>query len=190
MRTLTYYIAVTLDGFIAGPDGQFDFFPLHDDHQAAIVAEYPETMPGHVRAVLGIDAPNRYFDTVVMGRGTYEPALREGITSPYPHLRQVVFSRSLGASPDPAVEVVASDPVARVRELKAEGGLGIWLCGGGATAGLLWDEIDRFVVKSYPVFAGDGIRLAERGFRPTALRLNDQRVFASGGAISTFERAG
>jgi hypothetical protein len=41
----------------------------------------------------------------------YEPALRAGITSPYPHLRQYVVSRSITESPDPAVEIIAGDPL-------------------------------------------------------------------------------
>jgi hypothetical protein len=47
-----------------------------------IRVEYPETLPTAFRATLGIAAPNRRFDAVVMGRGTYDPALKEGITSP------------------------------------------------------------------------------------------------------------
>jgi dihydrofolate reductase len=83
-----YYVAVTLDGFIAARDGTTDFFPLSEGYLRQIRAEFPETFPGHLRAALGINAPNAHFDTVVMGRGTYDPALSVGITSPFPHLRQ------------------------------------------------------------------------------------------------------
>jgi dihydrofolate reductase len=106
----------------------------------------------------------------VMGRGTYEPALRQGVTSPYAHLRQIVLSRTL-ATIDPAVEVEPGDPVALVQKLKAEDGLDIWLCGGGALAGALWDEVDELVVKLNPLTAGHGIRLAVRGFAPSLLTL-------------------
>ncbi|MEV4657875.1 hypothetical protein [Micromonospora sp. NPDC049301] len=56
MRKLTYYIATSLDGFIVGPDGEFDFFPFEGDIAAAILADYPETLPTHAREPLGIAA--------------------------------------------------------------------------------------------------------------------------------------
>ncbi len=96
MADLTYYIAVTLDGFIADPNGGFGVFPGEGDHFAALAGSFPETFPGHYRERLGIaDEPNRRFDTVVMGRRTDEPALAAGLTSPYPHLDQYVVSRTL-----------------------------------------------------------------------------------------------
>ncbi|MCG6499336.1 dihydrofolate reductase family protein [Kitasatospora sp. A2-31] len=60
-----------------------------------------------------------------------------GVTA-YPHLRHYVFSRSLTGSPDAAAEVVSTDPLAKVRELKAHDGKGIWLVGGGELAGALY----------------------------------------------------
>ncbi|GHO56390.1 hypothetical protein KSB_48650 [Ktedonobacter robiniae] len=84
MRKLIYYIASTLDGYIAGPEGQYDFFFTMTDHLPYLLGEFPETFPAPDRAHFGISAANRHFDTVVMGRGTYEPGLKVGLTSPYP----------------------------------------------------------------------------------------------------------
>ncbi|GAB3855065.1 hypothetical protein GCM10027610_087620 [Dactylosporangium cerinum] len=50
MRKLIYLVAVTLDGFIAGPDAQADFFGFDGDSAAAVLADWPETMPTHLRA--------------------------------------------------------------------------------------------------------------------------------------------
>jgi dihydrofolate reductase len=190
MRELTYYIALSLDGFIAGPNGEVDFYPLADDHTAYMNEHYPEMVPTHVRAAGGLaDVANRRFDTIVMGRRTYDPALQVGITSPYAHLRQIVFSRSLGASPDPAVEVVSDDPITRVRELKGGEGLGIYLAGGGQLAGELLPEIDRLVVKKYPVVAGSGLQAFATGFAPTQFTLEDARTFSNGCAVLTYRRS-
>lgn len=160
MRKLVYFIATTLDGFIAGRDGSTDFFSMDEPYLRQLEEEFPETFPAHVRVALGIDAPGTHFDTVVMGRGTYDPALRLGITSPYAHLRQVVFSRSLAPATDPAVSIVAGDPVPVVRRLKEErAGRDIWLCGGGDLAGQLIGEIDELVLKLNPVVLGEGTPL-------------------------------
>ncbi|WP_405016017.1 dihydrofolate reductase family protein [Kitasatospora sp. NBC_00070] len=186
MRQLTYYVGSTLDGFIAGPDGQFDFFPFEGDLAAALVAEFPETIPAHGRGPLGLDGvANRRFDTVLMGRASYEPGLAAGVTSPYPHLRQYVFSRSL-AQLDPAVQIVAGDPVAFVRDLKRQDGAGIWLCGGADLAGQLLGEIDELIVKRYPVVIGSGVPLFRAPFLPTRLTLTDSRVFNTGATITTY----
>jgi dihydrofolate reductase len=190
MRRLTYLIGVTVDGFIAGPDDEIDFFPTPQPYLRHLASEYPETMPTHVRGALGLaDTPNRRWDTVVMGRGTYQPALALGITSPYAHLRQLVVSRTL-SSDDPAVEVVADDPVARVRALKAEDGLGLYLAGGAALAGALVDEIDELVVKAYPVLAGAGMPfLSGGGFSVRDLRRVSTVSFDSGHLVTEYVRA-
>lgn len=148
---------VTLDGYIAAPDGSFDFFPVDRPVMDLIAADFPETLPTHARAHLGITAPGTRFGTVIMGRSTYEPALRAGITSPYAHLDQYVVSTTLGASEDPRVHVVADDPLGRVRQLKQQPGAGLWLAGGGRLAGALLEEIDHLVLKRYPVVLGAGI---------------------------------
>lgn len=191
MRELTYYIGVSIDGFIAGPHDEVDFYPLADDHIAHMGSEYPEVLPTHFRTLLGIDpqTPNRQFDTIVMGRRTYEPALREGITSPYAHLRQYVFSRSLTQSPDPAVQVITTDPLEKVRELKNEDSpLGIYLAGGGQLAGALLTEIDRLIIKNYPVVAGDGIRAFTTEFLPTHFALEEVKTFSNGCAVVSYRR--
>ncbi len=189
MRDLVYYVGVSIDGFIAGPDDQVDFYPMSDEYMAWMNAEFPDALPTHIRRQLGIDAsPNRHFDTVVMGRRTYDPALAEGITSPYTHLRQVVVSRTL-QSTDPRVTVVPDDPVAAVRALKREeSGLAIYLAGGGQLAGQLVDEIDRLVVKLYPVVAGGGRSAFGVHFAPTPFTLDDVRTFPGGNAVLRYSR--
>ena len=187
MRELTYYVAVSIDGFIAAPDGDFSAFPVEGDHMAHLVTEYADAVPSHVQRAVGIESDNSRFDTVIMGWNTYLPALDEGITSPYAHLKQVVASRS-AREVDPAIELTA-DPVATVRRLKEQPGTGIYLAGGGELAGVLIDEIDRLVLKLNPLMLGQGIPLfarvpnAVRRFQRTAVR-----AFDSGVTLLEFER--
>jgi len=186
MRKLVYYVAVTLDGRIAGPAGEFDFFPQGDAQQTAaymgfLNTLYPETVPTAFRAGAGVaDMPNRRFDTVLMGLGSYRPGLDAGMTSPYAHLRQYVVSSTLSPDIDPEVTVVPSDPLGLVRSLKQEDGLDIWLCGGGKLAGALLPEIDELVLKTYPVLAGAGVPLVDGGFDPTVFGVEDRTAFPNG----------
>jgi dihydrofolate reductase len=180
MRKLTYYVACTVDRFIAREDGSFDFFLTEGEHFPDLFATFPETIPAHLRDALGVRGENRWFDAVLMGRATYEVGLKVGVTSPYPQMAQYLFSRTLKASPDPAVELVSGDAVARVRELKARPGKGIWLCGGGALAAALFGEIDEMVLKVNPVLLGSGIPLFAGPVPTTAVRLLDGKTYANG----------
>jgi dihydrofolate reductase len=192
LRKLVYYVAVTLDGFIAGPDGGdptgASYFPLHPDLIEFIVTEFPETLPGAARQALGIDAPNRTFDTVLEGRSSYEIGLAAGATNAYPHLRHIVFSTTMRQSPDPTVELVASDPLRTARDLKAQDGLDIWIVGGGKLAHALLPEIDRLILKQNPSVIGSGIPMFDGPFQPQLFRPIDLRQLDSGVRILSFDR--
>ncbi|WP_203705811.1 dihydrofolate reductase family protein [Asanoa iriomotensis] len=188
MRKLTYYVAASIDGFIADPAGRFDFFPIEPDVMAAMNAERPEAVPTAFRSAIGLadDTLNRSYDTVLMGRHSYEPGLAAGMTSPYAHLRQIVFSTTLSSTD---VEIVKSDPLGAVRALKREPGLGIWLCGGGTLASQLLPEIDELVIKQYPLVLGAGIPLFSSAFEPSQFNLDSARPFDSGAVVLTYTRS-
>ena len=182
MRDLVYYIATTLDGFIAREDGSFADFPWDAEFGAHILATFPETFPAHLRPGEVDRSGNKRFDAVLMGRKTYEVGLREGITSPYPTLDQFVFSRSMTASPDRSVRLVPDDPARFVAGLKGGSGGAIWICGGGQLATALFeaDLIDELIVKLNPIVFGSGISLFN-GPQPTRrLTLSRTRHFPSG----------
>lgn len=188
MRELVYYVAVTVDGFIADPDGNFGFFPTEGDHMAGLIAEFPETFPVHLREPLGIDRPNQRFDTVVMGRRTYQPALDAGLTSAYPHLAQYVVSRTLVAVDDPTVTVVANDPATFVNDLKRRDGMGIWLCGGSILAGALLPQIDELILKVNPTVIGAGRPLFAQQFQPHPFTLVASQTYDSGVSVMRYRR--
>ncbi|MFI2424080.1 dihydrofolate reductase family protein [Streptomyces sp. NPDC018955] len=192
MRKLTYYIACSIDGFIGDPQGDASAMYAFVDEEflAFLVAEYPETIWTPGRRQMNIDdLPNKRFDTIVQGRGSYDIALKEGVTSPYAHLREYVASRTLGESPDPNVEIIADDLTGRVRALKAEdSAYDIYLCGGSGLAGALVDEIDELVIKTYPFVQGSGMPMFGSGFAITQFALESVRSFGNGVLVRTYSR--
>jgi dihydrofolate reductase len=164
MRALRYYVACTVDGFIAHADGSFDGFLFEGEHVADFLDSY------------------QWFDTVLMGRKTYEVGLREGKTNPYPMLRSYVFSRTMKASPDPNVTLVSENAVEVVRGLRSESGKDIWLCGGADLAATLCREglIDELVLKVNPVLFGSGMPLFAGAIQQSALQLVESKVYGNG----------
>ncbi len=189
MRQLVYYVAVSLDGFIAAPDGGFDAFATEGDHLEAILRDYADAIPVHAASALGLTQDRSKFDTVLMGWNTYAVGLPFGIDDPYPHLRQFVFSRQPRVLPS-SVEHAREEPPSLVRRLKAEeSGTSIWLCGGGRLASALVDEIDRLVLKVNPVLLGSGIPLfSATTTAPLQFDLESSTAFGSGVVINDYVR--
>jgi len=194
LRKLVYCIASTIDGHIAGPDGAdptgpAGFWPVPEDYVRYLIEELPEILPGMARDALGVTAEGTHFDTVLEGRHTYEIGVKAGVHNAFPHLRHLVFSTSLAEVGDPAIELVATDPVERVRELKQENGKDIWLCGGAALAGTLYGEIDRLIVKLGPLTTGAGIPFMKADFAPVVWQLTHHHVLDSGAVFLTYDRS-
>lgn len=192
MRDLVYYIATTLDGFIAREDGSFTDFPWDEEFGADLLSTFPETFPTHLREGDMDRSENKRFDAVLMGRKTYEVGLREGVTNPYPTLDQYVFSHTLSKSPDTAVTLVSEDAVDTVASLKAEEGKAIWLCGGSDLATSLFEAhlVDKFIMKLNPIIFGRGIPLLQKSLRSEPLRFIGNRHFRSGHALLEYEVGG
>ena len=107
MRKVRYVVASSLDGYIAGPQGEADWIPID-----------PE---------IDFDALFGQFDTFLLGRHTFEWMQKHG-GSMLGDKRVIVFSNSLRQEDHPGV-TVAADPAAIVPALKAESGKDIWLFG-------------------------------------------------------------
>lgn len=192
MRELTYYVAVSLDGYIAGPNGEFDTFLAEGDHMEPIWARYRGTAPTRLAEAAGLSVADGPFDTVLMGWNTYAVGLPDDhLPNPYEHLRQFVFSRTHEApAGSESVRFTDSDPAETVRALKQQDGKGIWLCGGGALAAALSDEIDRLALKINPVMLGGGVPLFRaRDYAPRRLERIHTQAFESGVTFAEYVRA-
>ena len=185
MRELVYMVATSIDGNIARSNGDYSPLLVEGDSLEAIIDRYPETLPAQVRKALGIDASPQVFDTVIMGSNTYR--VPGGLPSPYPHLRQVVVSSSVRSTPD-VVEIIADDPLPRVRAMKAEAGRALGVCGGATLAAQLLPEIDRIILKVSPVVLGTGLPMF-RGFNePVVFEEPSVEVFSNGVVFQTYQR--
>lgn len=193
MRRLTYYVAATVDGFIAGPDGGDpsgqSFFPMTQDVIDFIVTHYPETLPAPARDAMGIVDAGEVFDTVLEGRASYQVGLEAGLDDAYPHLRHLVFSTTLSTVPGHHVELVTEDALNVVRKLKLEGGKDVWLLGGGRLAHSLLPEIDRVIIKQNPAVIGSGVPMFAGAFRPAMFRPVDEVQLDEGVRVLTLDRA-
>lgn len=185
-RKLIYYVASTVDGFIARADGSFDCFLFQGEHFPDLFEQFPETFPLHLRQMLGISGEARHFDTVLMGRKTYEVGLREGITSPYAPLRQYVVARTMTECPDPAVQLHRGEPLELVQGLKAEQGKDIWLCGGSKLAAAVFTEIDEVILKINPVMIGTGIPLFDGETGTRMVTLVEHKAYSNGFVLARY----
>jgi dihydrofolate reductase len=175
MRKLVYDVAVTVDNFISHEDGSTDGFVEG------------EQGPDYLARLAG-------YDTVVMGRKTYEYGYPFGLVPGkrgplYPHMRHFIFSKTLCFGPDAEVEVIARDEAACVKRLKEEDGADIYLCGGGAFAGFLLDQglIDQVVLKLNPVVFGGGIRLFGSSTRRINLALVSSKAYSNGVVLLRYD---
>jgi dihydrofolate reductase len=164
MRQLRYSVAASLDGFIAGPNGEFDWIPM--DPEIDFAALYAS------------------FSGLVMGRRSYEVYVSTG-GGVGPALPVSVCSRTLPEGERDGV-TVAHDAVAHVRTLKAAGdGKPLWLWGGSelfrelAAAGLV-DGVDVAVL---PIVLGGGIPLMATPGPRLPLRLRTQRLYRATGTL-------
>lgn len=171
MRSVIYGGACSLDGYIAGSHDEVDWLAWSDD-----VAEISKALWKRI-------------DVVVMGRRTYEVAVRSGTRS-YPGMRNLVFSRTLSQPDWPDVEIVSGDVVSFVRRLKDEPGAGICVMGGGQIAGTLVAAglVDEVGVNIQPIILGSGIPFLMGVKERVSLELVESRVLTGGCVYALYRR--
>ena len=162
--TLIYYVAASLDGYIARPDGRVDWLEALDDCSED---------HGYNGFYDGIDG-------LLMGRGTYE-AVRALGEWPYPGKPCTVLSRAALLPAPRDVRISHCSPAEALAALSAEGYRRIWLVGGGSLAAtcLATSLLDELVVSQVPYLLGAGIPLFSAGLE-RRLKLHEQRSFATG----------
>ena len=165
MKRVRYSVAMTLDGFIAGPNGESDWIIMDPD--------------------IDFNAIFDAFDTIVLGRKTYEATRqgREGVEMP--GVQTYVFSRTLRPEDCPGV-IVSADPKETLNALKAKEGKDIWLFGGGSLFRSLLELglVDAVEVALMPVLLGDGIPLLPSPMLMTKLKLVSQQIYEKTGTVS------
>lgn len=147
MRAVKYFVATSLDGYIAGPNEEIDWLYTDGDY--------------------GWKDFYASIDTVLMGRKTHDIGIAHGM-SVFAGKKNYVFSRHLTVDPRGEVEYVSGDPAPLVHRLKAEPGKDLWLVGGAGLAGRFFEQglVDEVLVGIHPVILGSGLPLVESGYLP------------------------
>ena len=185
MRKVTYGGAVSLDGFLAGADGSLDWLHFSKDVQEVMATYWKDV------------------DTILMGRKTYAASV--GLGAPAgdkpkkkkpsksrkrkePAMRTYVFSRTLKVIDVPGVELVATDAVQFVRELRARPGKGICLMGGGelAQALLAAGLVDEIGLNIHPILLGSGIPVFRDPGHRIKLALTECRTLEGGCVLANY----
>ena len=165
MRRIRYSVAMSLDGYIAGPKGESDWIIMDPD--------------------IDFSALYKEFDTVLMGRKTYEAARQMGGGVDMPGVQAYVFSRTLSQADCPGV-TVSANPKETLASLKETPGKDIWLFGGGSLFRSLLELglVDTVEVALIPVLLGGGLSLLPPPAQLAGLKLTKHKVYEKTGTVA------
>ncbi|HET7039808.1 MAG TPA: dihydrofolate reductase family protein [Gemmatimonadales bacterium] len=164
MRRIRYQVATSLDGYIADRRGGYDWIVMDPD--------------------IDFNAIFAQFDTLLMGRKTYELAVAQGQPE-HPGVKTVVFSRTQKPSDHPAVTIVSGDVTETVRALKARPGKDIWLFGGGLLFRSLLELglVDTVEPAVIPVLLGGGVPFLPETETRASLALRRHTLYPKSGIV-------
>jgi dihydrofolate reductase len=174
MRKVVYGGACSLDGFITGPGGSIDWIRWSED--------LTDFMRDYWAAT----------DTLVMGRKTWEFAAAAGSggdSTSFGDVKSYVFSRTLQRIDSPGVQLVSTDAIEFVRNLKHQKGKNITVFGGGEFARSLFeaDLIDEVGFNVQPVLLGSGVPGFLDATRRIDLELLECRQLKGGCVLLTYK---
>ncbi|SDK34554.1 Dihydrofolate reductase [Catalinimonas alkaloidigena] len=176
MKKIIYYVASSIDGFISGPNDDVSKFIF----QGKGVETYLEDL--------------KSFQTVIMGRKTYEFGYKFGAVpgqpSPaYPHMKHYIFSDSMKLEDKSDQVEIKSMNREEIVKIKNESPTDIYLCGGGQLAGWMLENglIDQLKLKLNPITLGGGISLFGQTKVSANWKLIESEKFDSGLLLLTYE---
>ena len=165
MAKIRYRVAMSLDGYIAGPNGEIDWIVMN-----------PE---------IDFGAIMREFDTLLVGRRTFDTMAQAKRTT-MPGMKTIVFSRTRRQADHPEVTVVRDDQTELLKSLRAKPGKDVWLFGGGSLFRSLLAAafVDSVELAIMPVLLGGGVPVLAltdaAAYGPAKLCLTSHRVYKSG----------
>jgi len=174
MKKIIYYVASSIDGFISGEHEDISGF-LNEGNG---VQKYLEDL--------------KKFETVIMGRKTYEFGYKFGLKPgepAYAHMRHFIFSKSLTfENPSEQIQIKRLD-IQEIEHIRAASKTDVYLCGGGIFAGWLLEheQIDILKLKINPLILGRGIKLFGNSKKEYQLNLKESERYDGGLLINTYE---
>jgi dihydrofolate reductase len=162
MKKIRYGVAMSLDGYIAGPNGEADWIVIEPDFNFAELWAQ--------------------FDTLLMGRRTYEAAIARLGASAMQGMKTVVVSRTLRQDDHPQLTIVSKLTQDSIKALRAQSNKDIWLFGGGDLFRqmLSLKQVDTVELSVIPVLLGGGLPFLPPPAQQTKLNLTSHKAYPSG----------
>lgn len=175
MADLIYYVAMSVDGFIADRNGGVGWLEQ-------IPPSPSESDYGYGRLLTNTDA-------LIMGRATYEQILGFGDWPYAGKLTWVMTSRPLVSQHDDVI-ITHQSPADVIADIRGRGLGQIWLVGGGILAKAFHDEslIDEYMISVIPQLLGEGIPLFAVGAQETPMLLTHAETYDSGVVQMTYRK--
>jgi dihydrofolate reductase len=169
MRKIVLQLAVSLDGYIEGPNGEFDWCFTDQDY--------------------GMTEFFNRIDSVFMGRKSYEltVSMGEEATAGFPKLKEYVFSTTM-TDVKPGVVLVKENTAEEVKRIKQEPGKDIWLFGGASLISCLLHLglVDEMSLAVHPILLGGGKPLFTNIKERVPLTLTNTQSYSSGLVMLTY----